>query len=255
MVHAQSPAPDTTAPAQDSTKVAAGIKGSYYHPDALPGLDCNVSVDWPAFLSQLKVNIPEDRLKEFQSLKIHSRAVRDQPASVDFAWDRSAPAGSDQIQEGMRQVVSGFYQMYWPMLAKSLIQQGSDITRSEVQPDGTLKVRSGSEGASVTLDLDKQMTPVHLNLDLTGMKADADIHYEDSPRPEPGDLRRLVRMDLKERIGTSNLNVNLKLTYQPLAEFFVPEKVSFEVVGAYSVNMEFSACTVISAPGQADPVK
>jgi hypothetical protein len=145
-------------------------------------------------------------------------------------------------------MIAGYYQMYWPIMAKSPIQKASDVTRSERQPDGTLKVISGSEGASVALSLDKEMTPIHYTLDYPSMKAEFAMHYEDSPHPEPGDLRRLVGMDVVEQIGTSNLNVNLKLGYQQVAEYLVPQKVSFEVVGAYSINLEFSACTVMSAP-------
>jgi hypothetical protein len=238
---------------QDPAKVFEAVKGSYYHPDALPGLECDVTIDWPAFLQQLKA--PADGAKAFEGLKMRSHALRDQPATVDFDWNGSTSGGSDQIQDGVRKMIAGFYQMYWPIIAKAPLQKSSEITRLEPQSDGTLKVISGKEGASVTLDLNKEMTPAHYTLDFTGLKGEMAMHYEDSPHPEPGDLRRLVGMDVVEKIGESNLNVNVKLDYQSLAEYFVPQKVSFEIVGAFSVNLEFSACTLISGPKPDDAVK
>src|SRR5581483_1061743 len=142
---------------QDPAKVFEAIKGSYYHPDALPGLDCDVTIDWPAFLQQLKA--PAEGAKAFEGLKMRSHALRDQTATVDFNWNGSAPAGSDQIQGGMRQMIGGFYQMYWPMIAKAPLQKASEISRLEPQTDGTLKVFTGKEGSSVILDLNKDMTP------------------------------------------------------------------------------------------------
>ncbi len=52
----------------DSASMAAAIRDSYYHPDGISGLDCAVSVDWPAFFSALKLNPAADRLKAIQSL-------------------------------------------------------------------------------------------------------------------------------------------------------------------------------------------
>jgi hypothetical protein len=59
----------------DPALPAAAIRDSYYHPDAMSGLDCTISVDWPAFFTAVKLNLAADRLKAIQNLKIRSHRL------------------------------------------------------------------------------------------------------------------------------------------------------------------------------------
>jgi hypothetical protein len=107
-------------PHYDPGKVANQIRASYYHPDDLSSLDCGVAIDWAEFLSQLKTEVPEDRMKTLQGLKIKIHAARGATPEVKFDWTNGVPVGEQQFTDGFRQMLAGFYQMYWPMLASPL---------------------------------------------------------------------------------------------------------------------------------------
>ena len=77
--------PASTLP-YDPAIVATAIRGSYYHPDDMSGLNCTISVDWPAFFGALKMNLAADRMKAIQNLKIQSQADRGKIPKVTFEW-------------------------------------------------------------------------------------------------------------------------------------------------------------------------
>ena len=80
------------------------------------------------------------------------------------------------------------------------------------------------------------------------MSGTIDAHYLPSPHPVPGDLRRISGIDVDEHIGASTRKVSRHLDYQPLDTYFVPRNVSFDVIGAYTMAMNYSGCTVMSTP-------
>jgi len=51
---------------------------------------------------------------------------------------------------------------------------------------------------------------------------------------------------VSEQIGTSTINVQLNLDYQEVDGFHVPKHVSFDSLGAYSINMEVLDCKSIA---------
>ena len=234
-------------PPLDPDRVAKDLNGSYYHPDKLNTLDCTLAVDWSAFFKALKVQVPEERMKTIQGLKINSHAVRGKLPELTFGWTAGEIDTKDQLEEGLKRMVGGFYQMYWSMIAGPAIENGTGITKVEPTPEAGRKVYTNTNGMEVDFDLDKDSAPTHYTIDSTLMKGTIDLEYTPSPNPVPGDLRRLTSAKVNETIGTSSMNVILNLDYQPAGEFDVPNHVSFDLVGAYSVDMEFANCTATKA--------
>jgi len=224
-------------------KVALDIRNSYYHPDELTGLDCTISVDWPALFSALKVNVPADRLKVLQGLKIQSRAVRAKIPEFTFDWTSGPFDNSEQFVSGFKQMASGFYQIYWPMIASAPIKDAADITKVEPQQDGSAKVYSSGPNIGVVMTIDEKSIPTHYTVESPVMNGTIDPHYIASPKPVSGDLRRISSVDVTEQVGTSTMNVKLNLDYQEVNGFYVPKHVSFDLVGAYSLSLDFSACS------------
>ena len=233
----------------DSASMAAAIRDSYYHPDGISGLDCAVSVDWPAFFSALKLNPAADRLKAIQSLNIRSQAARGKSANVTFEWKGGALDGKDQLEAGLKQMLDGFYQMYWSMVASSPINKAAEIAKTEPLPGGGTKVYVSSQNTNVVMTVDKESIPTHYTLDNPALNGTIDLHYIPSPKPVPGDLRRISALDVSEHIGTSVFNVRLALDYQTVDGFHVPGHVSYNLVGAYSLSMDFSGCSVSKEAG------
>jgi hypothetical protein len=241
------PAASAVTLPKDAAKLAALIQGSYYHPDELTSLDCAVFVDWAALFGSMKMTAPEERLKVLKALKVHSHAVRGKVAELAFDWAGGELTTKDQMENGMKQMVGGFYQMYWPMFATSLITKGDELKNVEPQPDGSAKVDLSSPGTSLVITVSSDGTPRHWELDSPAMKGSIDPEFTPSPKPVAGDMSRISGMKVVQRIGESNMDVNLSLDYQEVDGFFVPSVVSFAIVGAYSVPMEFSSCVATRA--------
>ena len=228
---------------RDPTKLAEMIRGSYYHPDDLSSIDCGVSIDWASFFGALKVDLPEDRAKVLQGLKIHSHAARGKGTELTFNWSAGELTTKDTMEGGLKQIVHGFYQMYWPMLATKLIASGDEIKKVEALPDGSANIDVSSQNTNLVMTVDKSGSPTRWALDSPAMKATIDPRYVTSPKPTPGDLQRISSVKVAERIGESSMNVQVDLDYQEADGFFVPKSVSFDILGAYSVTMEFLGCS------------
>ncbi len=238
--------PATTSPKSETTRltagtlssdpatVAAAIRNSYYHPDELSGFDCSVSLDWPVFFSALKLNPAADRLKAIQGLKIRSRAVRGKKPEITFEWAGGSLDTKEQLEGGLKQMLEGFYQIYWPMVASSPISNAADLSKIEPLPDGGIKAYTSSQNVNLVIITDMEGTAAHYTMNSPPMNGTIDLHYIPSPKQIPGDLRRISSMDLSEQIGTSALNVKLSLDYQAVDGVYIPSHVSFALVGAYS---------------------
>ncbi len=211
--------------------VVAAIRDSYYHPDALSGLDCTISVDWPAFFTALKLNVAAGRLKAIQDLKIRSRAGRGKSPRITFEWTGGALDNKEQLEDGLKQTLGGFYQMYWNIVASSPISNAAEIAKIEPLPDGGAKVYSSSQNTNLVISTDKENTPTHYALDSPAMNGTIDLDYVSSPKPVPGDLRRISSMNASEQIGNSTMNVTLSLDYQAIDGFYIPSHVSYNIAG------------------------
>jgi hypothetical protein len=228
----------------DPAIVAAAIRDSFYHPDEMSGLDCNISVDWPAFFSALKLNLAADRLKAIENLKIRTQAARGKKPDITFEWAGGALDNREQFEDGLKQTLGGFYQVYWSMVASSPISNAAELAKIEPMPNGELKVYTSSQNANLAITTDKERAPTHYRLDSPAMNGTIDLRYAASPKPVPGDLRRISSMDLSEQIGNSTMNVSLSLDYQAVDGFYIPRHVSYNIGGAYSMSMDFSGCSV-----------
>ena len=120
----------------DPQKLAAEINGSFYHPDQLSGIQCAVSMDWNSFFSAVKVKVPDARMHALNSLQIHYSVARNKRPDVKFNWMDGRADTADQMEDGIKQMIDGFYQIYWPMMATTPIPNASEIKRVEPQPDG-----------------------------------------------------------------------------------------------------------------------
>lgn len=253
--------PTTTSPKSETTRlptetlpydpaiVAAAIRNSYYHPDEMSAVGCTISVDWSALFRALKSNPSADRLKVLQDLKIRSQAARGKKPEVTFEWAGRPLDTKEQLEDGLKQTLEGFYQVYWSLIASSPISDAAEVSKIEPLPDGGVKIYTSSENMNVVITADKERTPTHYTLDSPAINGTIDLHYASSAKPVPGDVRRISSMDMSEQIGKSAMNVKLSLDYQAIDGFYIPAHVSYELVGAYSLSMDFSDCSASKAAG------
>jgi hypothetical protein len=97
---------------------------------------------------------------------------------------------------------------------------------------------------NVVLTVDKTHLPIHYSIETPAMKGAMDAHYTPSPNPATGDLNRLTNLKANEQIGTSTMNLEVRLDYQSVSGFHIPHNVAFVLGPSFSVQMEFSNCTV-----------
>jgi hypothetical protein len=232
---------------KDPSKMADLIRGSYYHPDDLTTIDCSISVDWVKFLGSMKQTVPDERLKLLNGLKVHSHAVRGKAPELTFDWAGGEITTKEQMEGGMKQIIGGFYQTYWSLFGSSLVKTGEEVKKIDLMPDGSASVNLSSGDTGLVATVSQDGSPTHMVLDSPAMKGTIDPQYVASPHPIPGDLRRLSSIKLIEQIGESHFNVDMTLDYQDAGGFSVPKNVLFDVIGAYAIPIEFSACTTAHA--------
>ena len=242
-----SPGPADKKLSAEAEKLTSKVLDSYYHPDKLPGLECDVMPDWPAFFLSAKVTAPPKSEQTIEALKIHVRALRDQTPVLTFNWTQGRPTDAGQVESSLKQMIGGFYAIYWPLFASPAIRYAAVISKIEPQADGTTKVYESDPNAYVVMTVDKAGTPTSYTMQSPAMNGVVEPHYAPSPHPVRGDRRRITSMEATQQAGASTTKVHVSVDYQPVGSYFVPRHVSYGLVGAYTMTMEFSGCSVIGA--------
>ena len=232
----------------DPQKLVGEINGSYYHPDQLSEVKCAVAFDWSSFFSSLNAKVSDARMRSLNALQIHYTATRGKRTDVKFNWVDGRADTADQLEDGIQQIISGFYQSYWPLMASSPIAKASEIRRIEPQSDGTSKIFESDENNKVEIALDKNFAPAHWSFDSPAFKGAFDLEFKDSPTPVAGDLRRLSDLHVVTNTGANTMNVQIKLNYQSVDGVNIPQHVTYDIVGAYSISLEFIGCSIAKNP-------
>jgi hypothetical protein len=235
----------------DAVKLTDKILASYYHPDKLTGLECDVTPDWPGFYNSTKMKVTQDQAHDLAALKVRVRAVRDQEPEITFNWTEGKVANAAQVEELLRRTISQFYQVYWNMLASPAVKYAAVITRIEPQPDGSTKVYESDPNAYVVMTVARDGTPTHYTMQSPSVNGVVDAQYVRSPHPRNGDRRRISQVEVSEQSGAATMHVRVGVDYQPLDDYAVPSNVSFTQVGAYTLSMRFSGCSTAGAPAAA----
>ena len=227
----------------DSAKLAAAIRASYYHPDDLSVLDCSVALDLTNLVKQFGQPAGEEALKSLNGMTIQVHAVREQSPKIDIAWAQGIPAKSENFESGARQILNGFFQMYWPIFGSSLGPRPLEKFQAEVQPGGGHLLRSTGNNMNVTTEVNGDNIPTSVVIESAAMNATIQPRFSASENPQADDLPRLTSVDFSQQIGTTTMNLRLTTDYQDVGGFHIPRHISSGIGGAYSVSMEFVGCS------------
>ena len=230
----------------DPDKLADAVRDSYYHPDTLSALECNVSFDWSGVLRALHIDdLEPEQGRIIDGLKVRTRAVRNTAAEVTLNWSGGDPPDKDRIDNAIKQMISSFYQIYWQMMASPSLPVSASFAKVEPLDDGNVKAYVTQAVGSTEITVDKDRIPIHYSFEYPAMNVLIDAHYTPSPKPVAGDLRRLTELDVSQKRGATTRQYEAILDYQPVNEFYVPQHVTFNVVGEFSIGMDFSGCSAI----------
>ena len=244
----------------DPEKFIKSVSDSYYHPDDLEALDCDVSIDWSGLLGSMKVADVEARLAILNKLQVRSRAIRGKTPDITFDWNQGSLSTKDQMEGGFKQMISSFYQMYWPLVASFPLKNLSEIKKIAPENDGEATIYTTASNVSVALRIDKEHQPTRYEVESPVMKGIMELKFLPSPNPIPGDLQRITGIKGTQQIGTSTINLELTLDYQTVGGFNIPYNVTFGLGPSLTVPMKFSNCSVsktvtVSPPSDTLPAK
>jgi len=228
----------------DREKLSRQIRESYYHPDDLSGLDCTASIDWEELFKTMKAEAPPERLKLLQGMTIQVHAVREKPTEFQFAWSGVVPSNRETLENGARQMISGFFQMYWSFSNRSIIPTGAEIKHVERKPTGQTVVDFGNQNMSTSVTVSEDFVPIHFAFDGAAMKGSLDPTFLPSPNPVPGDLRRLASVHANYVVGATTINATISMEYQTVGGINIPSRAIVGLTDAYSVPVSFPKCSV-----------
>jgi hypothetical protein len=236
--------PHLSQPKIDLAKIESGISAAYYHPDDLSGMDCGATIGWTDVMKQLKQEIPPERMKLLDGMNMEIRARKDKPTEVKISWANGEPTNKQTLEDGTKQMIGGFFQIYWRIASASMGPGKGDTLRVEVRDGGGYTLHTGSAGNVVDEEIDKDLIPIKINGNSPAMIVEMIPHFTPSPNPVAGDLRRLTGLDVATQIGTSTTNAGFTIDYQTVGGFHIPGRVSINVGGAYAVPLDLIGCSV-----------
>src|SRR5205807_336695 len=105
----------------------------------------------------------------------------------DIAWRNGTPANKDSIETGVRQMFSGFFQMYWWFAGPFLAPGEAEKLQVEARAGGGHVLRSNANGASATTEVDSDNVPTKVFVDSAVFKGTFELHFAPPQNPTPGD--------------------------------------------------------------------
>jgi hypothetical protein len=200
---------------------------------------CGVDLDWERFFQEMKVEMNDTtkaRLEKLKASKIE--VVSKGAAQTDVKVDGADGFGS--LQDGLRQQLGGFFQMYWSeSYGKMLAAKPDEAFELTTTPEG-YKLKSATNGVKVELNMDKAYV-------ITGESVVApQMNASVTPVYKPGDdgLLRLRSMDETVELGATKMVISVSLDYQKVGAFEVPQHVRMALPGSFAFNYTFVHCDV-----------
>jgi hypothetical protein len=246
--------PHLTEPQIDNAKILTGIRATFYHPDNLTGMECGAVFDWASVAKQLNQTLPEDRAKALSGMNVEVHANKGQPVITTVTWSNGKPANGDTLELSTKQIMTGFFQMYWSFSGLADPQAAKEI-HIEPRSEGGYFLSGTANGTTSEVQVDKDLVPTTIHVNSPAMKAQLGLQFTPPPNPLPGDLRRLTDIDGNFSIGTTIMHFRYGIDYQTIGGFHIPQHVSINVGGAYTLSIELIGCSVSQEMTVAAPPK
>lgn len=227
------------AQSENDFKTIGKARSMYLTGPVPSSISCGVTLDWDGFFERMKIEQTEGtkaRLEKLKNMKITvvSRDVEHTEVQVD---SDSAPSG---VIDGLRQQLQGFFQIYWSeSYGRLLVVKPEDHFELTPGSEGyLLKMHTGS--TKVAIEMNKSYLITHTSFETPQMSAVATPGFVAG---EDG-LLRLRSLDETIDLGSSKMVVNVKLDYQRVGAYDVPQHVSMALPGSFSFDYTLGGCEV-----------
>ncbi|HYA17237.1 MAG TPA: hypothetical protein VEF06_07215 [Bryobacteraceae bacterium] len=218
------------------------LDASYYHPDNLASIECNVGLDFSSVIAALGGNA--DAAKSLSGISIKVKAARGEITKLEVSWPPDTKLNKEQMQQSLQQMVGGFFQMYWSVFAASIVTPPADAVSIEPRAGGGYTMHQRSNNMDTLASLDQDFLPNQLELHSAVMNGTMDFHFSASENPQPGDLRRITGLDVSQQVASSSMQIKIDLDYQRVDGLAIPHRVSMGLGRGMTVGMELTGCSV-----------
>jgi hypothetical protein len=226
----------TTARAQYYNLRMAGVKS--FH--------CDVDVDWPGFFAILtgsKLADDDPALKNVKQIKISF--TNDLTSGSTVEWNapeaKGDAAAMDQMKNGFKQMLNGFFEAWKPSLNGTLIPlKSSSLIATST---GYVEDASDADG-SAKLTFDKDLKITHMNTESPAQITEMDTTFESSGK---GLILTAIAADYRQPVTAPAVHLIMKTNFIPVEGYLIPGDLLVSITNVLSFNMKFSGCTVQKA--------
>lgn len=218
---------------EDRKRIATAVSASYYHPDQLQGMECDLGVD-PVELAR-RGNLPAGT--SLEGTTIHVRAIRGISPNAQIRYP-VVKASLDQVNRFLTQAIGTFFDVYW-MAAASSVALPADSFFDVTDRDGggyLLKIEGDNR---TTLETDANYVPIKRATEYALMNRHGvlDLVVEtNAPRRV-----RSVTFDLQN--GSYKLKGKIGMDYQSVDGIHIPKHATVSASGP-ALRIDLNGCTV-----------
>jgi len=213
---------------------------SMYLTDPVPSsISCGVTLDWDGFFQRMKIEPTEGikaRLEKLKTIKISvvSRDVEHTEVQID------SDNALNGVTDGVRQQLQGFFKIYWSQsYGRLFVVKPDDHFELTTRPEGYL-IQEHTGSTKVAIEMNKSYLMTRTSFETPQMSAVATPGFVAGK----DGLLRLSSFDETIDMGSSKMVLNLKLDYQRVGAYDIPQHVSVALPGAFSFDYTLGGCEV-----------
>ncbi len=206
-------------------------------------ISCSATIDWDSFFTQMKVERTDAIKARIARLNaFHISVVTHDADHTEVKVDDS-DASLSTVTDGLRQQLSGFFQMYWSIGYGALMAKRGDPFQLIATPEGFTE-KSGSGATKVSVYMDKAYLVTGFDLESLQMNATV------KPGFKPGEdgLLRLRRIQETVDMGATKIVVDVTFDYQRIGAFDIPNHINMALPGSYNFDYTLSSCQATAGP-------
>lgn len=230
----------------------AAAHAQYYTPTAsgLKSFHCDASIDWKALLSRFSgTEIPDDNpaLKFLQS--VHLSVDDDLHGTGSFEWTNTTDppenvkAGVEQIRDGLKTSVSGFFQSWNAYMNGSMVPLPDKTLTITKSGDG-LHLSGTTKDMSIDEDFDKNMLLTQALVSSPSLKVQAIPTF--TPTSD-GLVISTVLNKVHQPPTAPETEATFRIEYSKVDAFQIPSHVVFDIKNTGVIEIGFSTCKVTVA--------
>lgn len=229
----------------------------YYTPtvQGLKSFSCTVDFDWKEFLSRYSGGDVKDDNPLLQYLRSIHLSVSDNltaDGKLDWTTSATAPAGKEdsiaKMKDGMEQMMVGFFSSWNAYMNGNMVPLPDSTTTVTENGDG-FRLHATGEGTEVTELFDKNLLLTEAHVVQPTSDVFAYPTYDDTP---DGRVVSAIRTVYRQPPTAPPAELNIRVSYTPVQNFRIPEKLNYELKNVGSFDFKFSACSVETNKKAAD---